>query len=198
MTAPPNLQQLAFNSSVPGTASNILTGGSATQTNADTYAVTADFVPTDLANYNTLTGLPAGNFVINKATPTATLAVNNSPVTYDGSAKIRNGWHFSVFRSRRCQQHFDWRLGDTDQCQHLRGDSKLYPTDLSQLQHTHRASRWQLHHQQSHTDSHISCEQFTRHIQRRRQISNSQHYSLFCSRRSQQYFDRRRGDADQR
>ena len=49
--------------------------------------MTADFVPTDTANYNTLTGLSAGNFVINKATPTATLAVNNSPVTYDGTAQ---------------------------------------------------------------------------------------------------------------
>ena len=43
-------------SSVPGAVANILTGGSATQTNAGTYAVTADFVPTDTANYNTLTG----------------------------------------------------------------------------------------------------------------------------------------------
>src|SRR6266498_443545 len=74
-------------SSVPGAVANILTGGAATQTNANTYAVTADFVPTDTANYNTLTGLSAGNFVIDKATPTATLAVNNSPQTYDGSAK---------------------------------------------------------------------------------------------------------------
>ena len=72
-------------SSVPGAVANILTGGAATKTNAGTYAVTADFVPTDTANYNTLTGLSAGNFVIQKATPTATLAVTNSPVTYDGS-----------------------------------------------------------------------------------------------------------------
>ena len=74
-------------SSVPGAVANILTGGSATRTNAGTYAVTADFVPTDTTNYNTLVGLAAGNFAINKATPTATLAVNNSPVMYDGTAK---------------------------------------------------------------------------------------------------------------
>ena len=66
---------------------NILTGGAATQTTAGTYAVTADFVPTDTTNYTTLTGFSAGNFVINKATPTATLAVNNSPQTYTGSAQ---------------------------------------------------------------------------------------------------------------
>ena len=54
-------------SSVPGAVANSLTGGAATQTNANTYAVTADFVPTDSANYNTLTGLSAGNFVINPA-----------------------------------------------------------------------------------------------------------------------------------
>ena len=71
-------------SSVPGSVANILTGGAATQTNAGTYAVLADFVPTDTANYNSLPGLSAGNFVIEKATPTATLAVDNSPVTYNG------------------------------------------------------------------------------------------------------------------
>jgi hypothetical protein len=74
-------------SSVPGSAQNISTGGAATQTDAATYGVTANFVPTDTTNYNTLTGLSAGNFTIQKATPTATLAVNNSPVTYDGSPK---------------------------------------------------------------------------------------------------------------
>jgi hypothetical protein len=55
-------------SSVPGSVANILTGGAATQTNAGTYAVTADFVPTDTTNYTTLTGVSAGNFVINLAT----------------------------------------------------------------------------------------------------------------------------------
>ena len=74
-------------SSVPGTVANVLTGGAATQTNAGTYAVTADFVPTDTTNYNTLIGLAAGNFVIDKATPTATLAVNNSPQTYTASGQ---------------------------------------------------------------------------------------------------------------
>ena len=44
-------------SSVPGAVANVLTGGAATQTNAGTYAVTADFVPTDTTNYNTLPGL---------------------------------------------------------------------------------------------------------------------------------------------
>jgi hypothetical protein len=74
-------------SSVPGTLTNVLTGGAASQTNASTYAVTADFVPTDSTNYKTLTAVSAGNFIIKKATPTATLAVNNSPQTYNGSAK---------------------------------------------------------------------------------------------------------------
>ena len=59
-------------SSVPGSVSNIMTGGAATQTNAGTYAVTADFVPTDTANFNTLTGQAAGNFVIDKASQTIT------------------------------------------------------------------------------------------------------------------------------
>ncbi|MCX6876572.1 MAG: DUF6288 domain-containing protein [Verrucomicrobia bacterium] len=67
-------------SSVPGAVQIILTGGAATRTAAATYTVTANFVPTDTANYNTLTAQGAGNFVIAKATPT--LSVTNSPVAY--------------------------------------------------------------------------------------------------------------------
>ena len=74
-------------SSVPGSVANILTGGAAAQTGVGTYAVTADFVPTDGADYNSLLAQAAGNFVIEKATPSATLAVNNSPVAYDGTPK---------------------------------------------------------------------------------------------------------------
>ena len=74
-------------SSVPGAVTNILTGGAANQTGAGTYAVTADFVPDDSGNYNSLLGQTVGDFVIEKATPTATLAVNIMPVTYDGTAK---------------------------------------------------------------------------------------------------------------
>ncbi len=68
---------------VSGSVSNILTGGATSQLNVGTYAVTAGFLPTDTANYNTLTGASAGNFIINKAT--STLSVTNSPITYDGS-----------------------------------------------------------------------------------------------------------------
>ncbi|MBI2030141.1 hypothetical protein HYT05_00800, partial [Candidatus Kaiserbacteria bacterium] len=56
--------------SVAGSVSNILTGGSATQTNAGTYAVTADFTPTDTTSYTTLTGASAGSFIINQADQT--------------------------------------------------------------------------------------------------------------------------------
>ena len=71
--------------SVAGTVSNIKYNGSATTpTNAATYAITADFTPTDTTNYNSLTAASAGNFIISKATPT--LSVTNSPVAYDGAA----------------------------------------------------------------------------------------------------------------
>ena len=71
-------------SSVPGSVANIqLDAGANSKTAAGTYAATADFVPTDAANYNTLTGLSAGNFVIQKATPTVT--VTPYSVTYDGN-----------------------------------------------------------------------------------------------------------------
>jgi hypothetical protein len=73
--------------SVPGTVWNVrYDGGDTVPTDAGTYAVTANFVPND-PSYITLYDAPAGNFVINKATPAApVLAVTGSPVTYDGSA----------------------------------------------------------------------------------------------------------------
>src|SRR5687768_15756869 len=72
--------------SVAGVVSDIQYDGSATvPTNATTYTVIADFVPTDTTNYNSLTDASAGDFVIDKATPT--LSVTNSPVTYNGSAQ---------------------------------------------------------------------------------------------------------------
>ena len=72
-------------SSVPGSIGNILTGGSANQTNANTYAVTANFIPTDTTSYKTLTGLSAGNFVISKDSSTTTVTCSVSEV-YTGSA----------------------------------------------------------------------------------------------------------------
>ena len=64
-------------SSVPGSVANILTGGAASQTSANTYAVTADFIPTDTSSYETLTGLSVGNFVIQPATLTITANAQN-------------------------------------------------------------------------------------------------------------------------
>ncbi len=48
-----------------------------------TYAVNADFTPRDTANYNSLTGAAAGNFVIQKA-GVPTLSVSNSPLIFNG------------------------------------------------------------------------------------------------------------------
>ncbi|MEI6084335.1 MAG: MBG domain-containing protein [Verrucomicrobiota bacterium] len=73
-----------INSSVAGTVSNVKYDGSATAPTAvGTYAITADFAPTDSITYTSLTGAAAGTFVIQKATPT--LSVGNSPVTFSGS-----------------------------------------------------------------------------------------------------------------
>ncbi len=79
-------QSAVLSSSVPGaTPTSVKYNGSATvPMDAATYAVTADFTPTDAVNYNSLTSATAGNFTINKATPT--LSVTNSPVIYNGSA----------------------------------------------------------------------------------------------------------------
>jgi len=85
-------QAATVTGSVPGIVSNIRYNGSATvPTNAGTYAVTANFVPTDTTHNNNLTGASAGNFIINKATPT--LSVTNSPVTYNGSPQTATVAH---------------------------------------------------------------------------------------------------------
>jgi hypothetical protein len=50
---------------VAGIVSNVRYNGSATTPkDPGTYAVIANFVPTDTTNYNSLTGASAGNFVI--------------------------------------------------------------------------------------------------------------------------------------
>jgi len=79
-------QAATVTGSVAGVVSNVQYDGSLTEpTDAGTYVVTADFTPTDTTNYNSLISDGAGNFVINKATPT--VSVTNSPVTYNGSAQ---------------------------------------------------------------------------------------------------------------
>ncbi|MBE0671206.1 MAG: sortase [Anaerolineales bacterium] len=79
------LQQAAtVTCSSGGAVSNILYAGSPTvPTNAGTYAVTADCAA--VPGFSALTNASAGNFVINPATPTA--SITNSPVTYNGLAQ---------------------------------------------------------------------------------------------------------------
>jgi len=74
--------------SVPGTVSNILTGGAPTQINSGTYAVTANFVPNDTTNYNSLTGASAGNFVINQANPTIIFGAAPTPTYLGGNFTV--------------------------------------------------------------------------------------------------------------
>ena len=78
-------QAATVSGSTAGTVSNIKYNGSATvPTNAATYAITADFAPTDTTNYSSLTTASAGNFVIQKATPTVTFT--GGTFTYDGNS----------------------------------------------------------------------------------------------------------------
>jgi hypothetical protein len=60
-------------------------GSSTAPVAAGAYAITANFTPSDTTDYNSLTAAAAGNFVINKATPT--LKLTTSSVTYNGSAR---------------------------------------------------------------------------------------------------------------
>jgi hypothetical protein len=53
---------------VSGRVSNVLYSGSSTVPSAPgTYAITANFTPSDTTDYNSLTNASAGNFVINQA-----------------------------------------------------------------------------------------------------------------------------------
>ncbi|MEK6751283.1 MAG: MBG domain-containing protein [Chloroflexota bacterium] len=77
-------QAATVTSSVAGTVSNVKYDTSATQpTDAGTYAVTADFTPTDTANYDSLTDASAGNFVISPKALTGSITADNK--VYDGS-----------------------------------------------------------------------------------------------------------------
>jgi hypothetical protein len=76
-------QEAVVVGSVDGVVSNILYDASSTApSDAGTYAVTADFTPTDTTNYNSLTGASAGNFVISAAIPELTLVVTPTPDTF--------------------------------------------------------------------------------------------------------------------
>ena len=75
-------QAAVVSGSVPGTVSGVLYNGSATvPTATGTYAVTANFTPQNTAEYSTLTGASAGNFVISKATPTVTVTPGQASIT---------------------------------------------------------------------------------------------------------------------
>lgn len=72
---------------VAGVVSDIKYDGlSIEPTDVGTYVVTADFLPTDTANYSSLSDSPAGNFVINKANTTTTVTCSPS-VVYTGVAQ---------------------------------------------------------------------------------------------------------------
>ncbi len=73
--------------SVAGSVTDVKYDGSATvPTDAGTYAVTADFAPTDTTNYNSLSDASAGSFVINQASSITTVTFEAGPYVYKGSA----------------------------------------------------------------------------------------------------------------
>lgn len=61
-------QAAIVSASVSGTVTNVLYSGSSTVPSAPgTYAITASFTPSDTTDYNSLTNVSAGNFVIDEA-----------------------------------------------------------------------------------------------------------------------------------
>jgi hypothetical protein len=85
----------AVTGSVAGTVSDVQYGGAATATAAGSYAVTADFAPTDSTNYNSLNDASAGTLVINKAALTVTAGdiskAYGETVTFTGSEFTTSG-----------------------------------------------------------------------------------------------------------
>ncbi|OGM91327.1 hypothetical protein A2755_02960 [Candidatus Wolfebacteria bacterium RIFCSPHIGHO2_01_FULL_48_22] len=83
-------------SSTPGTVSDVTYSGSLTiPTDAGVYAITADFIPDDLANYNSLDDAPVGSFEIKKAD--ADIAINPYSLVYDGSSHTAAGTVHGAF-----------------------------------------------------------------------------------------------------
>jgi hypothetical protein len=82
-------QAATVTGSVSGTVSSVKYNGSATvATAAGTYAITANFAPTDSTDYSSLTAASAGNFVINNNTtpPTVSLTAPTNGATVSGSS----------------------------------------------------------------------------------------------------------------
>ena len=87
LTYTANTQSATVSSSVPGSRTNINYNGLTIEpTNAGTYTITADFLPTDVANFNSLTNESAGSFIINRAP----ITISNIIVTkvYDGTPTV--------------------------------------------------------------------------------------------------------------
>ena len=154
-------QVATISSSVAGVVSDIQYDGSATSpTNAGTYAVTADFVPTDTTNYNSLSDASAGDFVIDKATPT--LSVTNSPVTYTGSPQAATvvGSVDGVVSDIQ----YDRLLNCSNQRRHLCSHRRFRAHRHNQLQQPDGRLSWGLRDRQSHAD--LVCDKFTCHLHR--------------------------------
>jgi hypothetical protein len=81
-----NPQAVSISGSVAGTVATILYDGSSIiPTNAGTYAVIANFTPTDTTNYSTLIGGSAGNFVIASLDTQETLVTTAQTVNFQDS-----------------------------------------------------------------------------------------------------------------
>ncbi len=87
LTYTASAQSATLSSSVPGTPSNTHYNGlTIAPTNAGTYTITADFVPTDVSNYYSLIQANAGIFTISKAPVTISKIIVTK--VYDGTPTV--------------------------------------------------------------------------------------------------------------
>ncbi|MFN8466042.1 MAG: MBG domain-containing protein [Caldilineaceae bacterium] len=82
-----SLSASANSTPVTGTFSNVKYNDSSTvPTDAGTYIITADFTPDDTTNYDSVSGVSAGSFTIEKASTTTAVTCSAGPFTYKGTA----------------------------------------------------------------------------------------------------------------
>ena len=154
--------------------------------------MTADFVPTDTANYTTLIDLAAGSFVITKATPTATLAVNNSPQTTRRGPRRRSRYELGPRRGDECP---DGRRGDADDRGDLCGHRGLRADRHDELHLADRPGGRELRDHQGDADGDADGDEFAADVHGRRPGGDGHAHEL-GPRRGDQRADGRRGDAD--
>ena len=144
---------------LPSGTNGVGTSGATTTLNvaASPHSVTAVYTPT--GGFSGSNGTLAGGQVIQKATPTATLAVSNSPQTYTGCGQAATVSVTTSSVPGTASNVLHGRGGDADHRRNVCGDGRLRADRHDQLQLAARAGGRQLRDQQGDADGDAGGEQ---------------------------------------